>query len=78
MRCVGISYHDIIITPNNYSMTPMGKVEIRIDAGDAMGANAVNTVCEGVAPLIQSIVGSRVLLRILSNASSRSVRAEAT
>lgn len=55
----------------------MMKVEIVIDTGEAMGANAVNTVCEGIAPLIERITGGRVLLRILSNYIPNTVRAEA-
>ncbi len=46
-------------------------VELLIDVGDAMGANVTNTMCEGIAPLIEEITGGRVLLRILSNYSTR-------
>jgi len=46
-------------------------VELLIDVGDAMGANVTNTMCEGVAPLIEKITGGKVLLRILSNYSTR-------
>ena len=38
-----------------------------VDCRDAMGANAVNTVVEAVAPFIEEITGGRVYLRILSN-----------
>lgn len=38
-----------------------------VDVRDAMGANAVNTMCETVAPFIEKITGGRVYLRILSN-----------
>jgi len=37
------------------------------DTRDAMGANAVNTACENLAPAIEQITGGRVHLRILSN-----------
>src|SRR5207237_206179 len=37
------------------------------DTRDAMGANAVNTACETLAPAIEPITGGRVHLRILSN-----------
>jgi len=41
-----------------------------------MGANAVNTMCEAVAPLIERITGGRVFLRIVSNlATERIARA---
>jgi hydroxymethylglutaryl-CoA reductase len=41
------------------------------DVRDAMGANAVNTACERLAPLVESITGGRVHLRILSNLADR-------
>ena len=55
---------------------PMLIVELIIDVGDAMGANVTNTMCEAVAPLIEKYTGGRVILRILSNYSTkRMVRA---
>jgi hydroxymethylglutaryl-CoA reductase len=41
------------------------------DVRDAMGANAVNTALEKIAPQVESITGGRVLLRILSNLADR-------
>jgi hydroxymethylglutaryl-CoA reductase len=41
------------------------------DVRDAMGANAVNTATERLAPLVESISGGRVHLRILSNLADR-------
>jgi len=46
-------------------------VELLIDVGDAMGANVTNTMCEGIAPLIEKLTGGRVILRILSNYSTK-------
>jgi len=46
-------------------------VELLIDVGDAMGANVTNTMCEAVAPLIEKLTGGRVILRILSNYSTK-------
>jgi len=46
-------------------------VELLIDVGDAMGANITNTICETVAPLIEKITKGRVILRILSNYSTK-------
>jgi len=46
-------------------------VELLIDVGDAMGANVTNTMCEGVAPLIEEITGGRTVLKILSNYSTK-------
>ena len=41
------------------------------DVRDAMGANAVNTACEKLAPHVEIITGGRVHLRILSNLADR-------
>jgi hydroxymethylglutaryl-CoA reductase len=58
---------------------PMVIVELFVDCGDAMGANAVNTMAEAVAPMVEKISGGRVYLRIISNlADRRLVRATAT
>ena len=46
-------------------------VELLIDVGDAMGANVTNSMCEAVSPLIEKITGGQVLLKILSNYSTR-------
>jgi hydroxymethylglutaryl-CoA reductase len=50
---------------------PFLVVHLIYDVRDAMGANAVNTACERLAPLIEAITGGRVLLRILSNLADR-------
>jgi hydroxymethylglutaryl-CoA reductase len=56
---------------------PMLIAHILYDCRDAMGANAVNTAVEAVAPLIEQITGGRVNLRILSNLTDRrTARAE--
>ena len=41
------------------------------DVRDAMGANAVNTACEALAPSVEGITGGKVHLRILSNLADR-------
>lgn len=46
-------------------------VHLLVDVKDAMGANAVNTMAEAVAPYIEEITGGRVLLRIVSNLADR-------
>jgi hydroxymethylglutaryl-CoA reductase len=38
-----------------------------VDTQDAMGANLINTMCEGIAPMVERITSGRVRLRILSN-----------
>jgi hydroxymethylglutaryl-CoA reductase len=50
---------------------PMMVVHVLYDAGDAMGANMVNTVCEALTPRIEALTGGRVNLRILSNLADR-------
>ena len=53
--------------------------ELLVDCRDAMGANAVNTMTEAVAQLIEKISGGRVYMRIISNlAVKRLARAKAT
>jgi len=55
---------------------PMVITHLIVDVRDAMGANAVNTMCEAVAPFIERITRGRVYLRIISNlADKRLVRA---
>jgi hydroxymethylglutaryl-CoA reductase len=62
--------------------TPIGCMVIThiiVDTRDAMGANAVNSMAERLAPFIAAWTGGRTLLRILSNlADRRVVRARAT
>ncbi|MCX8153116.1 MAG: hydroxymethylglutaryl-CoA reductase, degradative, partial [Candidatus Bathyarchaeota archaeon] len=54
-------------------------VELHVDCRDAMGANAVNTMAEAVAPIIGRLTGGRVYLRIISNlATKRLARAWCT
>jgi hydroxymethylglutaryl-CoA reductase len=58
---------------------PMVIVELLVDVRDAMGANAVNTMNEAVAPYLEELTGGKALLRIISNlAVRRLVRAKAT
>ena len=54
--------------------SPIGSflvVHLIYDVRDAMGANAVNTAVERLAPRVEAITGGRVLLRILSNLADR-------
>jgi len=59
--------------------SPLGDmviVHLLVDTRDAMGANAVNTMAEALAPWVEQWTGGRVYLRILSNlADKRIVRA---
>ncbi|WP_205855684.1 hydroxymethylglutaryl-CoA reductase, degradative, partial [Phytoactinopolyspora endophytica] len=53
-------------------------LHLHVDVRDAMGANAVNTMAEALAPRVAEIAGSRTLLRILTNkAELRLTRARA-
>src|SRR6266581_6112799 len=57
---------------------PMVVTHLLVDCRDAMGANAVNTMAEAVAPQLEKWTGGRVYLRIISNlAVRRLVRARA-
>ena len=54
--------------------TERGKVltfHLIVDVRDAMGANAVNSMAERVAPLLEEITGGRAVLRIISNLADR-------
>lgn len=57
--------------------TPRGEAmlvfHVIVDTGDAMGANAVNSLVEGLADMVEDITGGTVLLRILSNLADRRV-----
>ncbi len=69
---------EVVIHPGATHRGDMLVVHLLVDTRDAMGANLVNSMCEGVASLIEKITGGKVFLRILSNLSDRSmVRTEA-
>jgi hydroxymethylglutaryl-CoA reductase len=53
------------------TMGPMVIVHLYVDCRDAMGANAVNTMAEAVAPMIEQLTGGHVYLRIISNLAVR-------
>ena len=48
-------------------------IHLIYDVRDAMGANAVNTACERLAPRVEAITGGKVHLRILSNLADRRI-----
>jgi hydroxymethylglutaryl-CoA reductase len=64
---------ELHVHPLPSSGKPMLVVHLLVDTRDAMGANLVNGMCEGVAPLIESLTGGEVFLRILSNLTDRSL-----
>jgi len=72
IRRLGGGARDIEVRP--LPSTPAGPmliVHLIYDCRDAMGANAVNTACEALAPLIEEVTGGRVGLRILTNLADR-------
>ncbi len=48
-------------------------MHLLVDTRDAMGANLVNTMCEGVAAYVEGLTGGKVFLRILSNLTDRAI-----
>jgi hydroxymethylglutaryl-CoA reductase len=48
-------------------------LHLLVDTRDAMGANLVNTMCEGIASLVETITDGKVFLRILSNLTDRAI-----
>jgi hydroxymethylglutaryl-CoA reductase len=60
------------------SQGKMLRVHILVDVRDAMGANAVNTMAEAIAPLLAELSGGEARLRIISNlATHRTVKCTA-
>lgn len=63
----------VMKTPKNENLLI---VHLKVNTLDAMGANAVNTMAESIAPYIEKLTGGKVYLRILTNlATDRLVRA---
>ena len=70
---------EVVLHPATSDSVEMLVVHLLVNTCDAMGANLVNTMCEGVASFIESLTGGTVFLRILSNLTDRSlVRASVT
>jgi hydroxymethylglutaryl-CoA reductase len=79
LASVGGGAKDLDAKVIHTTMGPMLITELHVDCRDAMGANAVNTMAEAVAPLIERITGGHVYLRIISNlATKRLARAWCT
>jgi hydroxymethylglutaryl-CoA reductase len=64
---VGGGAKDIEVRVIDSQTGPQVVVHLLVDVRDAMGANAVNTMAEAIAPKLEEITGGRVYLRILSN-----------
>ncbi len=73
--CKGTEIHSFADTP----LGAMLVLHLLVDVRDAMGANAVNTMAEALAPRVETLTGGTVRLRILSNlADKRLARASVT
>lgn len=48
-------------------------LHLLVDVKDAMGANAVNSMCEKIAPKVEELSGGKVYLRILSNLATERI-----
>lgn len=64
---------EVRIIPSENTRGDMLIVHLLVDVQDAMGANLVNSMCEGVASFIEKVTGGKVFLRILSNLADRSL-----
>lgn len=75
---VGGGAKDVEVRVIETKRGPMVVTHLLVDCRDAMGANAVNTMVEAIAPHLEKWTGGRVYLRIISNlAVRRLVRARA-
>jgi len=69
---------DLVVRVLDSPTGPMVVTHLLVDTRDAMGANAVNTMAESIAPFLEKITGGKVYLRIISNlATYRLARAMA-
>lgn len=64
---------EVVLHPATSDSVEMLIVHLLVNTCDAMGANLVNTMCEGVASFLESLTGGTVFLRILSNLADRSL-----
>ncbi|PWN01150.1 hydroxymethylglutaryl-CoA reductase, degradative [Nocardioides silvaticus] len=69
----GGGVRDLVVREVPSSRQTYVVVHLVVDVRDAMGANAVNTMAEAVAPRVAEIAGGRTLLRILTNKADRRV-----
>src|SRR3954471_2548416 len=68
---LGGGFRDLEVRVLDTRGGPMVVTHIIVDTRDAMGANAVNTMAEKLAPEIEAWTGGKVYLRILSNLADR-------
>jgi hydroxymethylglutaryl-CoA reductase len=70
---LGGGCRDVEVRVIDSARGPMVVTHILVDTRDAMGANAVNTMAEALAPHIEKWTGGKVFLRILSNLADRRI-----
>ena len=76
---LGGGVNDVEVHIIESRLGPMVVIHLIVDCRDAMGANAVNTMAEALAPRIEELTCGKVYLRIISNlADKRLARAKAT
>lgn len=68
---LGGGFRDLEVRLLETRVGPMVILHLVVDTRDAMGANAVNTMAEKLAPHLESWIGGSVKLRILSNLADR-------
>jgi hydroxymethylglutaryl-CoA reductase len=68
---IDVEVHALPKTDPDDPCGDMFVVHLVVDVQDAMGANAINSMCERIAPRIAELTQGRVGLRILSNLSDR-------
>ncbi len=68
---VGGGAKDLDVKVIETNSGPMVITELHVDCRDAMGANAVNTMAEAVAPMIERITHGKVYMRIISNLATK-------
>ncbi len=76
---LGGGARDLEIREIETNKGPMLIIHLLVDVLDAMGANAVNTMAEAIAPYIEELTGGKIYLRIISNlATKRIAKCKAT
>lgn len=76
---LGGGARDLEIREIETNRGPMLIIHLLVDVLDAMGANAVNTMVEAIAPYIEELTGGKIYLRIISNlATKRIAKCKAT
>ena len=70
---LGGGFRDLEVRIIDTRSGPMVVVHLIVDTRDAMGANAVNTMAETLAPKLSQWTGGKHHLRILSNLADRRV-----